>query len=144
MKNTLLDLNLQFFADGEVGAEEQEAADPVTDVTEDSSTSTEETETTENTESTEPSNVQSAEENAKYAAARRRAEAEFYQKQQTMDAEFAKRFEGCENPITHQPIKTQKDYFDALDAQETLQELSKHGVGYEAIKDVNSVTVVHI
>lgn len=137
--NNFLDLNLQFFAEEGTGAEVQEVADPVSDVTEDSSTSTEGTETTDNTEPTEPSDVQSAEENAKYAAARRRAEAEFNQKQQALDAEFARRFEGYENPITHQPIKTQKDYFEALDAQEKLrrdEELQSKGIDPKMFEDM--------
>lgn len=119
--------------DIELGVNELEAAEPVesteveTDV--DTEVSTEETDT-EGTAG-EESHVQSAEDNARFAAARRRAEQEFNQKQALLDAEFAKRFEGYENPITHQPICNQKDYFDALDAQEKLktqQELESKGI----------------
>ena len=65
--------------------------------------------------------IQSAEENAKYAAARRRAEQEFAKRQRESDLAFERRFAGYTNPITGQPIRSQKDYFDALDAQEKLQ-----------------------
>ena len=65
--------------------------------------------------------IQSAEENAKYAAARRRAEQEFAKRQIESDLAFERRFAGYTNPITGQPIRSQKDYFDALDAQEKLQ-----------------------
>lgn len=137
MNELLIPMNLQFFAEDGTGAEVQEVADPVSDVTEESSTSTEGEDTP--TESTEPSNVQSDEDNAKFAAARRRAEAEFNQRQQALDAEFAKRFEGYENPITHQPIKNQRDYFAALDAQEKLQrdeELSSKGIDPKMFEDM--------
>lgn len=128
MKNNLLDLNLQFFAE-EAGGEVSEVAEPTeTDVTtEESSTSTEEESSQESTDS----NVQSAEENAKYAAARRKAEEEFRQYRANEDAEYARRFKGYTNPITHQPIRSKKDYFDALDAQEKLrrdQELQEKGI----------------
>lgn len=138
MKNSLLDLNLQFFGEeGDTGAEVSEVAEPTeTDVTEvDSSTTTEE----ESSSESEDSNVQSAEENAKYAAARRKAEAEFHQRQQAMDAEFARRFEGYVNPITNQPIRTQKDYFEALDAQEKLKrdaELTEKGIDPQIFEDM--------
>ena len=65
--------------------------------------------------------IQSDEENAKYAAARRRAEQEFAKRQRESDLAFERRFAGYTNPITGQPIRSQKDYFDALDAQEKLQ-----------------------
>ena len=134
----LLPLNLQFFAEeGEASVTESEVAEPTeTDVTEgESSTTTEE----ESTEVEETSNVQSAEENAKYAAARRKAEAEFNQRMQARDAEFARRFEGFENPITHQPIRNERDYFEALDAQEKLKrdaELSERGIDPQMFEDM--------
>lgn len=138
-KPLLIPMNLQFFAEEGVSENTSEVAEPTEDVaTEDSSTSTEGEGTTENTE-TEPSNVQSDEDNAKFAAARRRAEAEFNQKQQALDAEFARRFEGYENPITHEPIRNQKDYFAALDAQEKLardKELQDKGIDPKVFEDM--------
>lgn len=59
--------------------------------------------------------------NAIYADARRRAEAEAKRKQAAVDAEYAERFKDYKNPITGQPIRSAKDYFDALTAQEQLQ-----------------------
>ena len=140
MKNNLLDLNLQFFAE-EVGETASEVAEPTTDVSEVESSAT-----TEGEPSTEPegsqessdSNVQSAEENAKYAAARRKAEAEFAEKQRRYDAEFERRFKDYTNPITGEPIKNQKDYFAALDAQEKLtreKELRDAGLNPQIIED---------
>lgn len=87
---------------------------------------TENVESTENdaesvVETNEQENVQSDEENARYAAARRKAEQEFAERQKAQDLEFERRFKGFENPITHQPIRSQKDYLEALDAQEKLQ-----------------------
>jgi hypothetical protein len=128
MKNNLLDLNLQFFAE-EAGETVSEVAEPTTtDVSEEEPSSSEEVEST---SQDEESNVQSAEENAKYAAARRRAEEELRQYKANEDAEYARRFGDYENPITHQPIRSKKDYFDALDAQEKLrrdQELQDKGI----------------
>ena len=72
-KNLLMPINLQFFGEEGAGVEVSEAAEPTETNEVESSTTTEET-----TDTTEDSStVQSAEENAKYAAARRRAEAEF-------------------------------------------------------------------
>ena len=136
-KDLLLPLNIQFFGEeGETGANESEVAAP-TEVEE--STATEEISSTEESTEVEDSNVQSAEENAKYAAARRRAEEEFNKRIQEMDAEYARRFEGYENPITHQPIRTQKDYLEALDAQEKLQrdeELRNKGIDPQMFEDM--------
>ena len=128
-KELLLPMNLQFFAEeGDAGVEVSEVAEPTEDVNE-VETSTEETSTEESAEET--SNVQSDEENAKYAAARRRAEAEFAERQRREDEEFARRFRDYENPITHKPITSKKDYLEALDAQEKLraqQELESKGI----------------
>lgn len=105
------------------------------------------TEATESESATqEEANVQSAEENAKYAAARRRAEQEFQARQQAEDEEFARRFAGYENPITHQPIRSRKDYFDALDAQETLkqrEELQNKGIDPTLFEEMVSKQVAN-
>lgn len=139
MNKNLIDLNLQFFAEEGESENISEVADPVEGVVDNTPTETEaEVESTEVTEPEAP-NVQSAEENAKYAAARRRAEAEFAEKQRMADAEFARRFEGYENPITHEPIRTQRDYFAALDAQEKLkrdEELSSKGIDPKMFEDM--------
>lgn len=111
-------MNLQFFAGEVEGANEVETATPLevesgTESTENDAGSVVETD--------EQGNVQSDEDNARYAAARRRAEQEFAERQRAQDLEFERRFKDYENPITHQPIRSQKDYLEALDAQEKLQ-----------------------
>ena len=135
MKENLLELDLQFFADEADGVTESEVAEPTEDANEVETSATEEVEST----SQEKSNVQSAEENAKYAAARRKAEAEFAQYRANEDAEYARRFGDYENPITHQPIRSKKDYFDALDAQEELKrnaELQEKGIDPKVFEDM--------
>ena len=67
--------------------------------------------------------------NAIYAEARRNAEAEARRKgelqQKERDARFAQRFKGFTNPQTGAAITSEKDYFDALDAQERIQAQQK-------------------
>lgn len=108
---------------------ELEVADPIestqeftdNDVNTDVETSAESETTVNADEGSTEKPVQSAEENSRYAAARRRAEQEFAERQRAEDLEYERRFKDYENPITHQPIRSRKDYFDALDAQERLQ-----------------------
>ena len=136
MKENLLELDLQFFADEAEGVTESEPAEQTEDVNEVETSATEEVEST---SQDDESNVQSAEENAKYAAARRRAEAEFAQYKANEDAEFARRFGDYENPITHQPIRSKKDYLEALDAQETLRrnaQLQEKGIDPRVFEDM--------
>ena len=74
--------------------------------------------------------------NAIYANARRKAEAEFKSIQAKRDEEFVRRFGNYVNPETGARIQSEKDYFDALDAQERMaarQELEQAGV------DVNMI-----
>lgn len=124
--------NLQFFADEDVsidtGAEvEQEAAAPV-----------EVEGTTDNPEVSNPEPTEVVQEekpsvdvNAIAASIRRKAEADAKRKQEENDAEFVRRFGSYKNPITGQPIRSQADYFAALDAQEKVRaenELRQKGV----------------
>lgn len=136
MKENLLELNLQFFAEEAEGVTESEPAEQTEDVSEVESSTTEEVEST---SQDEESNVQSAEDNARFAAARRKAEAEFAQYKANEDAEYARRFGDYENPITHQPIRSKQDYFDALDAQEKLRrdaELQEKGIDPKVFEDM--------
>lgn len=136
MKDNLLELNLQFFAEEAEGVTESEPAEQTEDVSEVESSTTEEVEST---SQDEESNVQSAEDNARFAAARRKAEAEFAQYKANEDAEYARRFGDYENPITHQPIRSKQDYFDALDAQEKLRrdaELQEKGIDPKVFEDM--------
>jgi hypothetical protein len=106
--------------DYEVGVNESEPAEQ-TEASEPEVT-TEETEgNTEGTESEVTEEQPELDRNAIYADARRKAEAEARRKQSAIDAEYAERFKDYKNPITGQPIKSAKDYFDALTAQEQLQ-----------------------
>lgn len=141
-KEYLLPLNLQFFADEETGVKEVESAEP-------SETVTEEEVVEENEDVSEPEPVQTAEDNAKFAAARRQAEEqlrEYQHQKELLDAEFAKRFEGYTNPITGQPVKTSKDYLEALDAQqrlETNRRLEENGINPAIIENaINNNPVV--
>lgn len=123
--------NLQFFADEDVsidtGAEAQEVTDPV-----------EVEGTTDNPEVSNPEPTEVAQEekpsvdvNAIAASIRRKAEADAKRKQEENDAEFVRRFGSYKNPITGQPIRSQADYFAALDAQEKVRaenELRQKGV----------------
>lgn len=107
--------------DFENGVNESEPAEQ-TEVSEAEVTEVEETEgNTEGTESEVTEEQPELDRNAIYADARRRAEAEAKRKQAAVDAEYAERFKDYKNPITGQPIKSAKDYFDALTAQEQLQ-----------------------
>lgn len=128
---SLLPLNLQFFA--EEGGTEQEVADPAEGAeTVDFEEETPASEEGENEQGTadpaeEGAAVQTPEDNARFAAARRAAEAQ----QRRIDEVYAKRFGNFKNPITGKPIATAQEYIDALDAQEHLQqvqELNEKGI----------------
>lgn len=128
---------LQFFAEDfasegiSVGAEASVPAEQtetegtvVTDATAtETGTETHETETGTETESERDKNRDSI-----FADARRRAEKEQKEK---IDAEFVRRFGNYKNPLTGEPIRSQADYFAALDAQEQMNlenELKDKGV----------------
>lgn len=77
-------------------------------------------------------------ENNRWEISRRRAEQEAQKHVQgkiaealaARDAEFARRFAGFTNPVTGKPIQNEKDYFEALDAQNELairQRIAKTG-----------------
>ena len=117
MKNKLLPINLQFFAEGDEPYVEIDDGgnDPVGNAEPEGDLE----EPEEDGElDDEP---QDSDTNAQFAAARRRAEAEFKAELERRDAEYARRFKDVVNPITGLPIKSEKDYFEALDAQETLR-----------------------
>lgn len=109
-----------------IGANEQEVAEPVeSSVAEDTVDTSEEVQ-----ESDEPV----VDRNAIAAAARREAEGKLRER----DAEIKRRFGNYKNPITGKAIETEKDYFEALDAQETLrrnQELESKGIDPSIIDD---------
>lgn len=128
-KERLMPLNLQFFAEevADTSANTLDVADPVETVAEEITPDSEESVE----EPIEPTVTQSADDNSKYAAARRQAEAEARAKQAETDAWYANQFKGYENPITHQPILSERDYREALIAQDNLrqrQELQRNGI----------------
>lgn len=75
----------------------------------------------------EPEQQQPVDVNAIAAAARRKSEAEM----RARDAEYARRFGHLKNPKTGEPIRSERDYLAALDAQEemkTKEQLQQSGV----------------
>lgn len=131
-KKNLLDFNLQLFAEeGEVAdVEESEAVEP----TEDESLEDDvETGETEEAESAEPQ--QSDEDNARYAAIRRRAEEDARRRYEgemnSLNNQIAAMCQGLKHPVTGQPITNIHDYVDALAAQQKIvreQELEEKGI----------------
>lgn len=130
MKKNLFDLDLQFFAD-EVGEEVSEAAEPTEG---ESEGEVEGEEGEEETGAAEPE-PQSAEENARYAAIRRRAEEDARRKYEaqigSMNQQIAAMCNGITHPVTGQPITNVHDYIDALAIQQRQAneaELQEKGV----------------
>lgn len=131
MEKNLLDLDLQIFAEeGEVvDAEVSEVVEPAEETAESES---EETGVEEG--NAEPPK-QTDEENARYAAIRRRAEADARRRIQieygALDQQIASICKDVTHPITGKPIQNVKDYVDALSAQQRLdreQELKDKGI----------------
>lgn len=130
-KKNLLDLNLQLFGEeGEVtDVEVSEAVEPMEETTE-----VESEETVENEGNDEPAE-QSAEENARYAAIRRRAEEDAKRKYDSVinerNQQIAAMCKGVTHPTTGKPITTVDEYFDALRIQQRQaqeQELQDKGI----------------
>ena len=117
MKKNLINLDLQFFAEGEgeASVNSQEAAEPETDTT--NVDSTPETETNSVTEEAAEPQTQSAETNRAFADMRRKMEAA-ERKAAELDNLFASQFGQYSNPETGQPIKSAQDYLAAMQAQE--------------------------
>lgn len=141
MDEKLMKLNLQFFADGEdvgTGAEDVDTAEPQPNTDTDTSSETNADSAGNDNEQVENNQTGADfknEINAGFAAARRQAEAEI----KARDARYAERFKNFKNPITGNAIKSEKDYFDALDAQDELarrQELQQHGIDPKTLDDL--------
>lgn len=133
MENNLLELELQLFADeGEdAGAEVAEPAEQPEETTEAGETETVETEEDGNDEPQE----QSAEDNARYAAIRRRAEEDARRRYEgemdVMNQQIAAMCQGIAHPVTGQPITNMRDYVDALSVQQRMareRELEEKGI----------------
>lgn len=133
MKKNLFDLDLQYFAEGEdAGANEVEEA---ADLQEDESSEGESEETGENVETAEPQPEQTPEENARYAAIRRKAEEDARNRYQTemnqRNQRIAAMCKGITHPVTGQPITNVDEYMDALQIQQKQareQELQEKGI----------------
>ena len=118
--------NLQFFAEDGEGTSEttQETAAPETsesEVTTEEGTTEGETGTSE--EPTTPP-VQSEEANRAFASMRREAEAARKQLAE-IDNAYARQYAGYKNPETGAPIRSAKDYIEAMAAQERIQAREK-------------------
>ena len=135
-KKNLLGLDLQLFSEEEeasedVGVEESEVAEPTEEA---EAEAVEETGETEETGNAEPE-TQSAEENARYAAIRRRAEEDARKRYETqinaMDQKIAAMCQGVTHPVTGKPITNMEEYVDALSNQQRIareKELEEKGI----------------
>ena len=135
MKKNLLDYDLQLFADEAEGVEESTTAESTEEETSEETTEAEGEETGETDEGNAEPTEQSAEENARYAAIRRRAEEEAKRKYESQmaayDNEIAAMCQGVKHPLTGQPITNAREYFDALKIQQRQMqeaELKEKGV----------------
>ena len=134
--------NLQFFAEDDASGEAvtPQDLDEVSyyeDVPEEVENTEEPTEEPEDVPEEKP--VQTPEENAKYAAARREAEAQTKRVQAELDrlnARVAEQFGNYTNPITGEKVTDARSYFDALNAQreaQTRQEMQNAGLNPEIL-----------
>ena len=136
----LLTLDLQKFTEGDV--ESQESGENEVETTAESQTEETESEVEETGEengNAEPPK-QTDEENARYAAIRRRAEEDARNKYQSemnvLNQQVAAMCQGVTHPVTGQPITNVRDYMDALQIQQRQaneQELQEKGVDPQLI-----------
>jgi len=126
-KKNLLDLDLQIFGEEveDTGVEEPETADPVEESSDEVDYFDNEEEDDEEEEPEPVAPVQSAEENARYAAIRRKAEEDARKKYASMieplNQRVAAMCNGITHPVTGKPVTNVMEYFDALDNQERIQ-----------------------
>ena len=117
-KQNLLAMNLQFFAEEGDSADVSEAEIVEQPEGEETAEATSEEETGEAEETTEPQ-FQTEKANAAFANMRRELEASRRQ-QQEIDDMYARQYGQYTNPETGQPIRSARDYFDAMAAQERV------------------------
>ena len=129
MENKIL-LDLQLFGEGEVTDAEVSESVELTEET----TETDVEETGETTESAEPPK-QSDEDNARYAAIRRRAEEDARRRYEgeldSLNQQVIAMCQGINHPVTGQPITNVHDYMDALAIQQrraSEHELEEKGI----------------
>lgn len=124
---TKLPMNLQIFA----GEEVQDPADPVLEGEATEGEIVDEPVEPEGGKEQDPADSV-IDENARFAAARRQAEAQIAAR----DQRFKERFGHITNPVTGRPIQSEKDYFEALDyqaQQQVMQQAKDQGVNPELI-----------
>lgn len=131
-------MNLQFFADEEITESSESICEENPVVAEQEETVNEVESVVEETTEVVEDN-RNREKDAIYAEARRAFEATAKREQERVDAEYVRRFGNYTNPETGQPIRSQKDYFEALDAQQRLQqrqELESKGIDPQMINNM--------
>ena len=134
MKKNLLELDLQHFADEVEDAGANDVEEPATPQEDDMSES-DETETSEETEGDAEPQVQSDEDNARYASIRRKAEEDARRRYEgemdMMNQQIASLCQGITHPTTGKPITNMHEYVDALAEQQRIRrenELKEKGV----------------
>lgn len=131
-------LNLQFFAEEGIGAEETVTAEQSEPVNETAGTQETETTTPEGAQ-TSTTETESFDKNAIYANLRRKAEADEKRKQDALNAIFAEEFKGYVNPRTNKPILTAQDYIEAWREQKVMAreaELKEKGIDTNTINEI--------
>lgn len=136
MKNKLLNYELQMFAEEVEGVSEGSEVAEQNDVVDES----EAPEENDVADEGDAKPVQSAEDNARFAAMRRRAEEQAMRKvSSSYDSRIADLCRGIKHPVTGEPITTFDGYMDALDAQKRQErdsELRSKGVDPSMIDDM--------
>ena len=129
----LLNYDLQLFAEDEVVAGENEVEETATP--EEETTESEEATTVEEESGNDEPQPQSDEDNARYAAIRRRAEEDakrrYESEQKARNQRIAAMCQGITHPVTGKPITTEDEYLDALEIQQRQareRELQDKGV----------------
>jgi hypothetical protein len=138
MSKKWLTYDIQFFADGDAGSEGAEEAADAEQSEVDENTEGEESEGEDGEES-----EQEEDRDAIYAAARRRAESEaqakYAKEQSARDQYFANLCKGRVNPETNQPIRSEAEYIEALQAQQRVNataQLTEKGIDPSLIENL--------
>lgn len=136
MKNKLLNYELQMFAEEVEGVSEGSEVAEQNNVVDES----EAPEENDVADEGDAKPVQSAEDNARFAAMRRKAEEQAMRKvSSSYDSRIADLCRGIKHPVTGEPITTFDGYMDALDAQKRQErdsELRSKGVDPSMIDDM--------
>jgi len=130
-------MELQFFAEGE-GSEGSENTQEVAEPETVSNVEAEPTETEGVTEEAADPQPQSPETNAAFANMRRQLQ-EANRRLADTDAMFARQFGKYKNPETGEPIRSAKDYYEAMAAQERAnarEQMQQNGIDPEMIDNL--------